>query len=44
MYGYYLFEGKIIDVVWEMCVGFNFGCVKIDGLNKDIGSEVIVYF
>ncbi len=42
-HGYHLFEGKITDVVRETRAGFNFGRVKIDGLNKDTGSEVIVH-
>ncbi|EAF4568609.1 DUF917 domain-containing protein [Listeria monocytogenes serotype 1/2a] len=43
-HGYHLFEGKITDVVRETRAGFNFGRVKIDGLNKDTNSEVIVHF
>ncbi|MBC1442858.1 DUF917 domain-containing protein [Listeria seeligeri] len=42
--GYHLFEGKITDVVRETRAGFNFGRVRIDGLNNDAESEVIVHF
>lgn len=42
--GYHLFEGKITDVVRETRAGFNFGRVRINGLNNDAESEVIVHF
>ncbi|EFS01241.1 DUF917 domain-containing protein [Listeria seeligeri] len=42
--GYHLFEGKITDVVRETRAGFNFGRVRINGLNNDSESEVIVHF
>ncbi|MBF2346195.1 DUF917 domain-containing protein [Listeria seeligeri] len=42
--GYHLFEGKIMDVVRETRAGFNFGRVRINGLNNDAESEVIVHF
>lgn len=29
---------------WEVKGGFNLGCVKLSGLNSDVGLEVVVYF
>ena len=42
--GIELFEGKIIDVIRRVEGGFNFGEATIEGLNKDIGSEMKVFF
>ncbi|MGM0122827.1 hypothetical protein IGI37_000193 [Enterococcus sp. AZ194] len=42
--GYELFEGKIVDVIRRVESGFNFGEATIEGLNKDIGSEIKVFF
>lgn len=42
--GYHLFQGKIVDVIRTTKNGFNYGTIKLSGLENDKGSEFEVDF
>jgi hypothetical protein len=42
--GKQLFEGKIVDILRTTEKGFNFGQVKLEGLNEDQHSEMVIHF
>lgn len=42
--GKQLFEGKIVDMLRTTEKGFNFGQVKLEGLNEDQHSEMAIHF